>query len=242
MKFDDSPQNRSAVTNDEIAAIYNRAIRAGHSGETDRSQPLPELCPQPALATIFHRPDLTDQPEWLQDRNRFFSLCCETTAGKPAYEPSAAGARVSEDPGSRRRYLNHWARVSPANAGRAKRIAHRKAETENGGLKKRSRRHGPGSFRVMRRGKGGNVGNVESVNCRSDYPGDGTNPSLRLCFGLNRLHRISISLLSKSKGLRRGQCIRSNPLSSHCREQPISLHQLSCNSRQSVLPENVISA
>jgi hypothetical protein len=62
-----------------------------------------------------------------------------------------------------------------------KRIARRKAETENGGLNKRTRRQGPGSFRAMRPGNCGNlgnIGNVESVTCRPHYPGDGTNPPL----------------------------------------------------------------
>ena len=78
------------------------------------------------------------------------------------------------------------------------------AETENGGLNKRSRSQGPGSFRAMRPGNGGNLGNfgnVESVTCRPPYSGEGTNPPLRFYFSLNRLHGISISLLPRFTAL-----------------------------------------
>src|SRR4030095_4073214 len=58
-------------------------FRTFRPDDSNRSQPLRELCAEPALTRIFQRSDLTDQPEWPKDRNRFFCFCCETTVGKP---------------------------------------------------------------------------------------------------------------------------------------------------------------
>ena len=45
-------QNRCAVTDDEIAAIGGDSCRTFRPDDADRSQPLPELCSEPALAQI----------------------------------------------------------------------------------------------------------------------------------------------------------------------------------------------